>query len=217
MKNNYDPIANNYDWLSRIFFQQNLISSQTCVLPHIPLQSSILIIGGGSGWILEEIAKIQPSGLRITYVEISKKMISKAQKRDVRQNEVVFVNQAIEDYSTTAVFDVIFTAYLFDNFGPKRAEQVFNQLNQLLANDGKWLFVDFHVDETESPWWQKWWMKTMLFFFGIICDIEARHPLPTEPLFNKNGFIEFYQYTHLHNFLRSVVYIRSATEPVLSS
>lgn len=216
MKNNYDPIANNYDWLSRIFFQRKLILSQTCVLPQIPVNSSILIVGGGSGWILEEIAKIQPAGLSITYVEISKKMIRKAQERDVRQNEVLFVNEAIEDFTAHELFDVVFTAYLFDNFGAQRVEMVFNKLNGLLKEDGKWLFVDFHIDETKSPWWQKWWMKTMLFFFGIICDIEARQPLPTEALFTKKGFIEFYQYTHMQNFLKSIVYIRSSTVPKAS-
>lgn len=211
MKNNYDPIASHYDWLSRIFFRRNLILSQTCLIQHIPQNTSLLIVGGGSGWILDELTKIHPSGLKITYVEISKKMIRMAADRNIGQNEVLFVNQAIEDFVTDEYFDVIFTAYLFDNFGTERTQLVFQKLDKLLTSDGKWLFVDFYLNEGKSPWWQKSFMATMLFFFRIVCDIEARKPLQTDSLFTENSFIEFYNYAHLHDFLKSSVYIRIPT------
>ncbi|HEV7379176.1 MAG TPA: class I SAM-dependent methyltransferase, partial [Dyadobacter sp.] len=116
MKNNYDPIATRYDWLSRIVFRQNLVLSQTCLLQHIPPQSSILIVGGGTGWILSELTKTQATGLEITYIEISEKMINLAKKHNTGKNEVEFVHTAIENYTSNKTFDIILTAFLFDNF-----------------------------------------------------------------------------------------------------
>ncbi|WP_221390552.1 bifunctional 2-polyprenyl-6-hydroxyphenol methylase/3-demethylubiquinol 3-O-methyltransferase UbiG [Dyadobacter sp. NIV53] len=207
MINNYDPIAANYDFLSRLIFRQNLILSQTCLLQHIPPNCNILIVGGGTGWILEETAKIHSSGLSITYVEISEKMIGLAKKRDLKQNEAYFINIAIEDFITPNQFDIVLTTYLFDNFNEKKAILVFQKLASLLKEKGKWLFADFHIDK-ESKNWQKLLLKLMFRFFRIICDIEARELIPMDSKFTENGFREIYSYSRFYNFLKSSVYIR---------
>ena len=207
MINNYDPIAGNYDFLSRIIFRQNLILSQTCLLQHIPPKSNILIVGGGTGWILEETAKIHSSGLSITYVEISEKMIRLAKKQNVKQNEVYFVNKAIEDFSTSHQYDIILTAFLFDNFGNEKVKLVFEKLTSMLKEKGKWLFADFHIDE-ESKHWQKLLLKLMFRFFGIICNIEAKELIPMNVKFKESGFREIYNYSRFYNFIKSSVYIR---------
>lgn len=208
MKNNYDPIASNYDWLSRIIFQRNLILSQTCLLQHIPSNSSVLIVGGGTGWILEEISKVLPDGLQITYVEISEKMIQLARKRDSRQNEVQFVNLPIEEFQGKESFDVIFTAFLFDNFGDERAKLVFKKLANLLTKNGKWLFVDFDVSKQKSRWWQRTLLASMLFFFRVVCNIEARKLIPMKSIFKENHFQEMYDYERMYGFIKSSVYVR---------
>jgi ubiquinone/menaquinone biosynthesis C-methylase UbiE len=208
LKNNYDPIASNYDWLSRIIFQRNLILSQTCLLQHIPTGSSVLIVGGGTGWILEEISKVHPENLRITYVEISEKMIRLARKRKVGQNEVDFVNLAIEEFTSNESFDIIFTAFLFDNFGSSRAEFVFRKLEKMLTENGKWLFVDFSLTKQKSGWWQKALLASMLFFFRVVCNIEARKLIPMAFLFEENKFQDMYQYERMYGFIKSSVYVR---------
>ncbi|MCE7044124.1 class I SAM-dependent methyltransferase [Dyadobacter sp. CY312] len=208
MKNNYDPIASNYDWLSRVIFRRNLVLSQTCLLQHIPANSSILIVGGGTGWILEEISKVHPSGLHITYVEISEKMIQLARKRDAAQNEVRFVNQPIEEFSTNSFFNIVFTAFLFDNFGDQRAELVFKKLDGMLTENGKWLFVDFNINEKKSKWWQRGLLTSMLFFFRVVCNIEARKVIPMKSFFEGNHFQEMYAYERMYSFIKSSVYVR---------
>ncbi|WP_431293951.1 class I SAM-dependent methyltransferase [Pedobacter sp. P26] len=113
MNNNYDKIANHYDTLSRLVFFKSQVNAQVNQLQYIPKDSSVLIAGGGTGWILEEITKIYPSGLKIVYVEISAKMIALSQKREFKNNQVKFVNLGIEDFSTDTVFDVVLTPFLF--------------------------------------------------------------------------------------------------------
>ena len=208
MKNNYDPIAEKYDWLSKLMFRQSLVISQVCLLPHIPYGSNILIAGGGTGWILEEIAKVHPSGLSITYVELSEKMIFLAEKWNVGKNQVVFVNKAIEDYHSSQKFDIIFTAFLFDNFRFEKVETVFQHLNHLLKNNGKWLFADFYMDE-KSKYWHRLLLKSMLFFFRIICKIEARNLVPVEPFFNENGFEEIFSRSQYQGFIKSLIYVKT--------
>lgn len=211
MKNNYDPIATHYDWLSRIIFRKNLVLAQTCLLQHIPSGSSILIVGGGTGWILSELTKTYASGLKITYVEISEKMINLARKHHTGKNEVEFVNLAIEDYSSEQKFDIILTAFLFDNFMEDKVRLVFDKLAQSLKKDGKWLFADFHTDDKKSHWWQRTLLKAMLYFFRVVCHIEARHLVPVKTLFEKNNFREMYTYERMYGFIKSSVYVRIFT------
>jgi ubiquinone/menaquinone biosynthesis C-methylase UbiE len=129
MPSNYDNSAVFYDRLSRVVFGQALISSQVYLLPFIPPNASVLIVGGGTGWILEEIAKTYPSGLSITYVEISAKMNALAQKRNTANNQVIFVNKPIEAVADSDSYDVIITSFLFDNFSETTLATVFAHLH----------------------------------------------------------------------------------------
>jgi spermidine synthase len=82
MAGNYDNSASFYDGLSRLVFGRTLIAAQVAFLSSIPKNAKVLIIGGGTGWILEEITRLYPSGLTITYVEISANMMALSQKRN---------------------------------------------------------------------------------------------------------------------------------------
>ena len=207
IKNNYDSIADNYDWLSKIVFGQTLVNAQTCLLTHIAAGSNVLIVGGGTGWILSEIAKVHASGLTITYVEISQKMIVLAKKHDVKSNKVFFENKAIEEFKSDEKYDIIFTAFLFDNFKSEKIETVFNHLNNLLKSDGKWLFADFHIDENSKSW-QKLLLNSMLFFFRVVCNIEARNLVAVDPFFSRNCFKKSFAHRRYKGFIESSVYQR---------
>src|SRR5690242_776268 len=107
MAANYNNSAWFYDRLSRLVYGKALINAQVYLLGFIPTASKILIAGGGTGWILEELSKIHPSGLDITYVEISANMTALSQKRQTGQNKVIFVNDAVENVKLAADFDVV--------------------------------------------------------------------------------------------------------------
>lgn len=206
MKNNYDPVAAIYDRLSRLVFGRALIRAQTCLLSYIPPHSNILIAGGGTGWILEEITRIHPSGLQITYVEISRKMIARAQQRNWQQNEVLFVQQPVETFTADHKYDIVFTAFLFDNFSVAGADKTFVHLSALLHEKGHWLFADFQYDG--AAWWQKGLLHAMLKFFRIICHIEAKTLNDMAPQFVQQGFQIIYSIDHYSGFIRSSVYSR---------
>jgi len=206
MQNNYDPIAGIYDPLSRLFFFNAQVSAQRSLLPYISENSRILIVGGGTGWILEDLAHLHPSGLTITYVEISQKMLALSEKRDVKNNKVFYVNQAIEDYDLIAQHECIITAFLFDNFSEERASAVFKQLNTGLKQNGLWLFTDFSLRKSSGKYWQRLMLDTMYWFFKKICHVEAGALIDMEPFFEANAYRKVFETYRYGRFIKSIVY-----------
>lgn len=208
MTNNYDSIARYYDFLSSLVFGQSQRTAQRDLLPWITPKSTILIAGGGSGLILEEIGKIHPEGLRIIYVEISANMINMAKRRNCFSNEVTFINQPIETYKTCGPVDFIMTPFLLDNFHAERIQHIINQLGALLPREGKWLFTDFHLDKENGKWWQKVLLFLMYRFFRVVSHTEAHCLPPLQLLFDNNGYIPLARYTRFCGFIQSIVYQR---------
>ena len=55
-------------------------------IEHISRNSKILIVGGGTGWILEELSKIYKTDIEITYVEKSSQMIALSKQKNIQYN-----------------------------------------------------------------------------------------------------------------------------------
>ena len=238
MRNNYDNIASSYDLLSRLVFFRSQVKAQIEQLKYIPEGSNVLIAGGGTGWILEEIAKIHPSGLSITYVEISAKMLEISQKRNTKANTITYIRSSIEDFKPAhnrestfdssasrnsnfksdvnisdtpnkdAPYDIIITAFLFDNFLPEKVNSVFTQLNSYLKNGGSWLFCDFNYEENSGKKWQLYLLKTMYLFFRYIAHVEARSLTQTVQLFTNSGYTVENEAYYYKGFIKSVVYYK---------
>lgn len=209
MLNNYDRIAANYDRLSRLIFGKSIVRAQQALLPFITSHARVLIVGGGTGWILEEIARLYPSGLAIDYVEISSNMLDLARKRDFKGNRITFVHTGIEDYAAPVKYDVIMTPFLFDNFSRERAHEVFEKLDKILKSGALWLFTDFHIDKNLNRIWQKALLQSMYIFFKKISHVEADQ-LPDMPRhFANNDYYLAFETFYFGRFIRSAAYRRS--------
>ncbi len=202
--NNYDSIAFWYDSLSRIIFLKSQVNAQKEQLSLIKNHQKILIIGGGTGWILEEIAQLHQN-LEITFVEISANMIQLANQKTWGKNKVVFVNLPIENFTDQLQYDVIITAFLFDNFARNRAEMVFETLNHKLKVKGYWLFSDFSNQHTKSRW-QFIFLKTMYFFFKKVANVEATALIDMYPYFTDKGYATVKEKYYYGSFIKAVVY-----------
>ena len=206
MFNNYDKIAGHYDTLSRLVFFKSQVNAQINQLRHIQGNSHVLIVGGGTGWILEELSKIYTSGLKIVYVEISAKMIALSQKRNHKNNHVEFVNIAIEDFKTDIVFDVILTPFLFDNFAEQRAAKVFGQLNVYLKKDGLWFLVDFSLDKTNGNWWKWLLLRSMYGFFKLLGIVEANQLIDMNPYFVNANYLIVEERLYYGSFIKATIF-----------
>lgn len=203
MASNYNNSAWFYDRLSRLVYGRALINSQVYLLQFVPGNSAVLIVGGGTGWILEELAKIHPSGLQVTYVEVAADMMARSRQRHAGLNQVVFINEAIENVAIAGGFDVVITPFLFDNFTEATAQKVFNHIHQLLKPGAVWLNADFQLT---GKWWQTVLLKSMFLFFRILCRIEARELPEVRRLFSSHGYQKVEWRNFYGDFIKSMVY-----------
>jgi len=205
MSANYNNSAWFYDKLSVLIYGRVLIDAQVYLLHFIPPSANILIVGGGTGGILEEITRIHSSGLQITYIEIAADMMALSKRRNTGGNQVTFINAAIENVPLLAGFDIIITAFLFDNFREQTLSKIFVHLHGLLKTDGLWLNADFQLT---GKWWQKLLLKSMFLFFKIVCQIEASRLPDIDRQFEQHGYKVIAEKMFFGDFVISRVYNR---------
>lgn len=203
MKHNYDTVAWCYDRFSRLVFGNTQVSAQLHLLPFIPPGSRILIAGGGTGWILEEIAKVHSSGLTITYIDASEKMINLAKRQSAGNNKVVFKAANVEYAMNDDRYDVVLTPFLFDNFTQRKAEQLFAAIDKHLVPQALWLYCDF--DET-SILSHRLLMKIMYAFFRICCGVKATQMPDMENCFRQRNYFAMARRPYMNGFINSLVY-----------
>lgn len=203
-RNNYNRVAGIYDRLAGIIFGSAISRSQFSLLRYPLPGPRVLIAGGGTGALLEELGKTEAIPLQITFVELSERMLHKAQKRNAGIHEVRFICGAAEQLNTGHSFDVIITPFLFDNFTPGKAREVFSHLDNMLAPGGTWLFTDFCI-YPDSPWWHSLLLRLMYCFFKILAAVEANHLPDTGSLF-ATGYACEKELFFYRNFIRSALY-----------
>ncbi|MDB5134006.1 MAG: class SAM-dependent methyltransferase [Mucilaginibacter sp.] len=207
MAANYDNSAWFYDRLSRMVYGRAIIRSQVYLLEWIPAGGAILIVGGGSGWILDEITKRHPSGLNISYVEISAKMMALSRKRNAGNNNISYINDAIENLTDETNYDVVITPFLFDNFTEQTLQKVFVYIHHRLKPQGIWLNTDFKLT---GKWWQNVLLKSMLLFFRLVCRIEAKKLPDIEKCFEQHNYNAIDQKSFFGEFILSTVYSKKS-------
>jgi len=169
---NFDRIAPIYDLLSRLVFGRSIIDAQVHFLNRIPQGSKILILGGGTGWILSEIFE-QSAGHEIWYIDSSKNMIARAKKK-VESHQLVHFVVGTEDDLPAISFDVVITNFYLDLFDDATLSGAVAKVAAVLRPGGQWLAVDF---VNGSAWWQRVLLRTMYVFFKITCGLPIS-PLP---------------------------------------
>ena len=203
MPANFNNSAWFYDRLSRVVYGKALVNAQRFLLQYIPANANVLIVGGGTGWILEEITKIQPSGLAITYAEIAEKMMALSKRRHAGDNQVVFINEAIENADLNLGFDIVITPFLLDNFTEAELQEIFNSMHSLLNPGGLWLNSSFQLT---GKWWQAVLLKSMFLFFRMVCGVEASKLPNIKRQFSWHDYRLLEKQTFFNEFVLSTVY-----------
>lgn len=203
MSANFDNSAWFYDPLARLVYGKTLVNAQVYLLKYIAPGSEVLIAGGGTGWILEEITKIHPSGLSITYVDVSANMMALARKRKTGENKVTFINDAIENLKPATRFDTVITPFLLDNFTDENLNKLFTYIHHLLKPGGLWLNTSFQLT---GKWWQAILLNTMFIFFKVLCKIEASKLPPIDQCFRQHHYQLVEEKTFFGDFITSKAY-----------
>lgn len=205
MANNYNSIAKYYDTLSRVVYQRAIIKAQVFLIQFVKDNDRILLVGGGTGWILEELSKLQRKNITVVYVEKSAAMIKLAKKKATPHIKTTFMLQPIEYYTSTDKFDVVLTPFLFDNFKKDKISILFTKLDGFLKPRGIWLYADFVNDGTQKKLWQQFLLRSMYKFFRLTADIETQELIDMKPYFtNKYQLLSAQLY--YKKFIQAIAY-----------
>ena len=171
-KNNFDSVAWFYDFLSSIVFGNKLRQSQIILFTNIKDNDRVLILGGGTGWVISELLKVKKVK-QIDFIESSEKMLAKAKSLPPLHNDVVinYIHGNEQSIHETEQYDIILAGYFFDIFQQQRLESIILKLRKALKAEGKLLVSDFHLDSS-SLLKHKALVKIMYLFFNITCRLE---------------------------------------------
>jgi SAM-dependent methyltransferase len=162
----FDRVAPYYDWLARAVLGKGWRQSQTAFLPALKNCSSILIVGGGTGWWLSTLRELNPKA-SITFVDASKAMVEKARAR-INDRNVHFV-VATHEQVPAKHYEAIVLFYFLDLFDEGSLPSVLAQLKQHTTNSALWLVSDFVGDRL----WQRMLLAVMYTFFGIATGLTT--------------------------------------------
>lgn len=207
-KTNFDSVAWCYDFLSQLVFGSKIKSSQLILLDHIKDNSKVLIIGGGTGWIIKELLAVK-AVLQIDYVESSLKMLDKARFiHAMHTNTLVrFIHGDENSIEQNAQYDVVLACYFFDLFPQNRLDGVVFKLTNSLKQNGCMLVADFMLNAKPTIV-QRLLLKVMYLFFNFFCSVEAKSLAPLAAVLKKNGLEKTSSVDTYGGFIRSEVYIK---------
>jgi ubiquinone/menaquinone biosynthesis C-methylase UbiE len=206
MKANYDKIAPIYDTLSKLVFNRSQLLGQIEQLKNLSDNQHILICGGGSGKILDEISIRMPRGIQILYLDSSQKMIEIAKTRNRGSNIIEFVCQDILEFETDRRFDVIVTSFFFDNFPEDKANYVFEKLDNLLISNGLWFQNDFTLSSNTGIWWKSIMLKIMYLFFNLTSNLGNSKLIEMEAIFDAHSYKVLEKNWYFRKFIVSLTY-----------
>jgi tRNA (cmo5U34)-methyltransferase len=168
--NRFNWISGVYDSLTGLIFGKSFAEAQTFFLSEIPPRSKVLILGGGTGWILKALLNIN-STCEVYYIEASSKMLEKSKKRieERDQNRVRFILGTESNIDSTIKFDAVITNFFLDLFSDS-LQQVIQKIKISLGREAVWIVTDF-VDR--GKFWHRLMLSVMYRFFRVTTGIEA--------------------------------------------
>jgi spermidine synthase len=195
-------------------FGKCIKQAQIDTISYIPHGAAVLIIGGGTGWYLQELLtrkKLQ----KVVYIEASRKMLNLTHKS---------IQKILPELSGTTVelrlgtedkiyphehFDVVVTHFFLDMFSQHLLQKISQVLHRSLKQNGLWLIADFRISATETglhQWWKKELVKSMYLFFRAVCHISAKTLPDFGCLFADLGLQLAYESTFYKGLIFSAVY-----------
>lgn len=178
----FDRVAPCYDRLARLVFGRGIHRAQRHFLDQIPLGARVLLVGGGTGWLLPYLLE-KPEVAHVTYLEASAVMLALAQRKasDLRVSTTATIRWVHGDEQALPsddCYDVLITNFVLDMYMGEALDQLMQRLMTYLHPEGCWLFTDFRLsDQKRHRWWQGGMTRAMYAFFHLTAGI-ARQQLP---------------------------------------
>jgi tRNA (cmo5U34)-methyltransferase len=208
----FDRIAPVYDRLARLVFGRSLERAQTVFLDRIPARARVLIVGGGTGFLLNALLTKRltrkhttpPTIGPVLYLEASGTMLRRAARRMLRGLLVGTVVFRLGDESALEPnerFDVVLLPFVLDLYTDDHLRRVsLPRLLAVTAPDGQWLVTDF-VQPPGSA--NRLLLSVMLLFFRVVARISTRRLADWPGCLADAGLVLLDQHDDRAGFVRS--------------
>lgn len=179
----YSSLARVYDLLAGLAFGGSLRRAQHAALAaglaNLGPQPRVLVLGGGTGWVLEALWQQCPTA-QVLYVEVSAAMLARTQARLARRPPpagagLVLRHGSEADLQPDEQFDAVITFFVLDSFLPHLLPGALGRLQAARAPGGPWLVVDFRPARAG---WRRTLLQTMYLFFRATVGLQARFMPP---------------------------------------
>ncbi|HZI24217.1 MAG TPA: class I SAM-dependent methyltransferase [Chryseolinea sp.] len=200
--NNFDSVAPFYDQLSTLIFGSALKQSQMAYLPAIKQGATVLILGGGTGWILSALFAVNPT-CKVWYIDSSARMINLSKKvaRDSK-HEVAFILGTEDAIPPGILFDAVITNFYLDLFTAASCKTVIDKIRSSVHGKSLWIVSDF----INATWWHSAMLRIMYRFFKIMSGIQASSLCDWKKLLEQKGFEERQSTEFFGGFIKSAVF-----------
>ena len=165
---NFNKIAPFYDDLVKLVFGDSVQNATNHYLNQIPGNSKILILGGGTGQLLDEMNHLS-CGSNVTYVDAAQGMVAQAKLRKHKNISVKFLCLSVFELDQEP-FDVIITPFFLDLFSNAELQVLSSRLKGFLPKGGYWLFSDF---VTSGSIYQKLFIRFLYLLCGFACGVTS--------------------------------------------
>jgi len=204
--NSFDAIAPWYDALAKVVYGKAIQKAQSHFINEIKEDANVLILGGGTGWLLSYLLLAKPN-CKVWYLEASAKMIELTTQKIHTSSSVQLIHGTEDDIPTEIRFDAVITNFYLDLFPIEKLNLVIKKIKNSLKPNSKWLATDF-VDG--SKWWQAMLLKAMYLFFRIVCRIPATKLPDWNGLLMSNGVQKIKSKLFYQGFIESTIYRSSS-------
>jgi len=177
----FNFLAPFYDGLARLIIGKDIVNSQLHFSKTFKDCNRLLILGGGSGWILDSLCRECPY-LQIDYIDISSAMINAAKRRSSNNKRVNFI-QGTEHDIPDQLYDGVITNFYLDMFDEKRLPGLIEKIKSSLTNPARWVVTDF-VNERKA---HNIMLGLMYLFFRTVAGIQSTHLPDWQNEMNRTG------------------------------
>lgn len=139
----YDRLASIYDVLANLVSAGRIRAVKQAQLEDIRPGDRVFYAGVGGG---EDAAMAARAGARVTVLDLSPKMLARAERRFRREGvheNIESITGNVLQYRPAAPFDVVCANFFLNVFSPADKREVLTHLRTLVRQGGKLLIADF--------------------------------------------------------------------------
>ena len=195
--NDYNGLANVYDILARVVFGNTLLQASSYFLTKLNSTASILIVGGGTGKILNDI----PEGISVEYIEYSEKMLNKS--KHFERPGIQFIHADFFRVELVGNYDYVIFPFFLDMFPANKITEAIHKTRLLLKPSGRLIITDF---QPTNRLIHKLLVQSMILFFRVSTRLELKRLEDIKEILNADKFEEEEGHTWNDGMIFSSIY-----------